>query len=90
MNNALAFEADGAGSESLGEYQLWDAVNFVVFISRFRIAVLCPAFICFGLLIGMERLDSLLCRLEKVTILLEAAVVNNMYRTSPIKISSGK
>ncbi|CAI2726463.1 unnamed protein product [Schistosoma spindalis] len=43
---------------------------------------------CFGLLIGMERLDSLLCRLEKVTILLEAAAVNNMYRTSPIKISS--
>ncbi|KAK4469383.1 hypothetical protein MN116_006940 [Schistosoma mekongi] len=37
---------------------------------------------------AMERLDSLLCRLEKATIILEAAVVNNMYRTSPIKMSS--
>ncbi|CAH8482800.1 unnamed protein product [Schistosoma turkestanicum] len=35
----------------------------------------------------MEKLDSLLCRLEKITILLEAAAINNMYRTSPIKIS---
>ncbi|KAH8860215.1 Adenylyl cyclase-associated protein 1 [Schistosoma japonicum] len=37
---------------------------------------------------GMERLDSLLCRLEKATIILEAAAVNSMYRTSPIKTSS--
>ncbi|KAH8860210.1 Adenylyl cyclase-associated protein isoform 3 [Schistosoma japonicum] len=36
----------------------------------------------------MERLDSLLCRLEKATIILEAAAVNSMYRTSPIKTSS--
>ncbi|CAH8502416.1 unnamed protein product [Heterobilharzia americana] len=38
----------------------------------------------------MERLDSLLYRLEKVTILLEAAAANNnsMYRTSPIKVST--
>ncbi|VDQ03888.1 unnamed protein product [Trichobilharzia regenti] len=37
----------------------------------------------------MERLDSLLCRLEKVTVLLEAVANNkaDMYRTSPIKMS---
>nr|CAH8841222.1 unnamed protein product [Trichobilharzia regenti] len=43
----------------------------------------------FKCLQSMERLDSLLCRLEKVTVLLEAVANNkaDMYRTSPIKMS---